>query len=83
MEIQNNQLHLGGLSAEALRTNFGSPLYVYEEDVEPNPIGNVPPSEDNRTHNTVRDLEVYKEHVIRFIDEGVMQQVCDGACNPE
>ncbi len=32
MEIQNNQLHLGGLSAEALRTNFGSPLYVYEED---------------------------------------------------
>ena len=32
MEIQNNQLHLGGLSVEALRTNFGSPLYVYEED---------------------------------------------------
>ncbi|HCV85579.1 MAG TPA: diaminopimelate decarboxylase, partial [Deltaproteobacteria bacterium] len=32
MEIQNNQLYLGGLSAEALRTNFGSPLYVYEED---------------------------------------------------
>ena len=32
MEIQNNQLHLGGLSAEALRINFGSPLYVYEED---------------------------------------------------
>ena len=32
MEIQNNQLHLGGLSVEALRINFGSPLYVYEED---------------------------------------------------
>ena len=32
MEIQNNHLHLGGLSAEALRANFGSPLYVYQED---------------------------------------------------
>lgn len=70
------------LSDEVSRT-IPSALYVYEEDVEPNPIGNVPPSEDNRTHNTVRDLEVYKEHVIRFIDEGVMQQVCDGACDPE
>lgn len=32
MEIHNNQLYLGGLSAEELRAGFGSPVYVYEED---------------------------------------------------
>ena len=60
-----------------------SALYVYDEGVEPAPIGNIPPAEDNRTHNTIRDLDVYQEHIIRFIDEGRIQQICDGACDPQ
>ncbi len=32
MEIRNNKLYLGGVSAEELVKKFGSPLYAYEED---------------------------------------------------
>ncbi len=32
MEIRDNKLFLGGVSAEKLALEFGSPLYVYEED---------------------------------------------------
>lgn len=32
MEIKNNKLFLGGIEAENLVKEFGSPLYVYEED---------------------------------------------------
>lgn len=31
MDIRDNQLHLGGLSAEGLAQAFGTPLFVYEE----------------------------------------------------
>lgn len=33
MEVRDNKLHLGGSDAEALAEAFGTPLYVYEEDV--------------------------------------------------
>lgn len=33
MEIKENKLYLGGVSAEDLVAEHGSPLYVYEEDV--------------------------------------------------
>lgn len=33
MEVKDNKLYLGGLSAEKLIEKFGSPLYVYEEEV--------------------------------------------------
>ena len=32
MQINNNQLYLGGISASDLARKFGTPLYVYEED---------------------------------------------------
>ncbi len=32
MDIRNNQLHLGGVSVDDLRAQFGSPLYVYEAE---------------------------------------------------
>ncbi len=32
MEIRENKLYLGGISAEELVKQYGSPLYVYEED---------------------------------------------------
>jgi len=33
MDVRDNQLYLGGISATALAEAFGTPLYVYEEDV--------------------------------------------------
>jgi diaminopimelate decarboxylase len=33
METKNNRLYLGGLPAGELTARFGSPLYVYEEDI--------------------------------------------------
>ena len=33
MEVSEGLLYLGGISAESLLERFGSPLYVYEEDV--------------------------------------------------
>ena len=59
-----------------------SALHVFDEDVTPNPITNTPPAEDNRTHNTVRDLEGYKQSVIRFLDEGRFVHACEGPCDP-
>ena len=58
-------------------------LYVYDEHVAPSPIGNIPPQEDNGTHGTVRQLNVYQEHIIDFINTGYFRQQCDGACDPQ
>ena len=33
MDVRDNQLHLGDCPAEALAEAFGTPLYVYEEDI--------------------------------------------------
>jgi pimeloyl-ACP methyl ester carboxylesterase len=58
-------------------------LFVYDEKVEPTPVGNVPPKTDNGTHGSVRSLKSYKAHVAKFIDEGKLVQVCSGPCDPE
>ena len=58
-------------------------LFVYDEDVEPSPIGNIPPEEDNRTHGTVRALRAYQDHIIDFIDTGRFRLLCEGPCDPE
>ena len=60
-----------------------SAMYVYDEMVAPYPPNNIAPLEDNDTHGTVRQLESYQRHIIDFLDQGIMQQVCDGACDPE
>jgi hypothetical protein len=58
-------------------------LFVYDEHVTPSPLGNIPPTEDNGTHGTVRQLDVYQEHIIDFISTGLFRQQCDGVCDPE
>lgn len=60
-----------------------SALIVYDEMVTPYPEGNIAPSEDNFTHNTVRQLESYQLHIIDFLESGILQQRCMGPCNPE
>jgi pimeloyl-ACP methyl ester carboxylesterase len=57
--------------------------FIYDEKVTPNPPGNVPPKTDNRTHNTLRDLSVYQQHVATFIETGTFVQVCSGPCDPD
>ncbi|OGG53121.1 MAG: diaminopimelate decarboxylase [Candidatus Handelsmanbacteria bacterium RIFCSPLOWO2_12_FULL_64_10] len=53
MEIRDNKLFLGGLSAEQLVAEFGSPLYVYEEDTLRRRI------HDLKTHITYPDLRIH------------------------
>ena len=60
-----------------------SAFYVYDEMVEPAPITNQPPPEDNDTHGTVRDLMGYRTHAGTFLEEGTFVMVCDGPCDPE
>ncbi len=64
--------------AEALGT-----LTVYDEALEPAPVGNQPPEEDNGAHETIRHLESYFEHMRVFLEEGRVIQVCDGPCDPD
>ncbi len=58
-------------------------LWVYDEHVEPSPITNEPPLEDNDTHGTSTRLSVFQEHWYQFIEYGRYVQTCDGACDPE
>jgi len=60
-----------------------SAMYVYDLGVEPPPAGNVPPETDSGSHGAVRDLDVYTEHVGRFVEDGAIVQVCDGPCDPQ
>jgi len=60
-----------------------SALFVYDEQVEPYPGGPVPPAVDNDTHGTVRELPAYLEQMGRFLEDGTVVQVCDGACDPD
>jgi pimeloyl-ACP methyl ester carboxylesterase len=60
-----------------------SALVVYDEMYPPSPITNDAPVEDNGAHGSVRELDVYKVHIARFIEDGALVQVCDGACDPE
>ncbi len=60
-----------------------SALYVYDEGYPPLDPGNVPPPEENGAHGSIRELESYREHVGRFLEDGSIVQVCDGACDPD
>lgn len=69
--------------SERDQLDLSSAMIVYDEQVTPYLEGNQPQPEDNGTHGTVRRLESYRRHIIDFIEEGLINQVCDGACDPE
>ncbi len=79
------------LDIPALRTVEAPPgastatsgLFVYDEDLPPPPAGNVPPPDDNGAHGSIRDLEAYKAQVGAFLEDGTVEQVCDGPCDPD
>jgi len=64
-------------------TGVDSALHVYDEHVEPSPITNVPPLEDNGTHGTATRLPVMQEAWYQFLEHGRFVQVCDGPCDPD
>lgn len=57
-------------------------FFVYDEQVEPSPLGNLPPAEDNKTHGTLRYVEAFRKQLGTYIDTGKMIQFCEGACDP-
>lgn len=57
-------------------------LFVYDEQLTPTVLNNTAPKVDNGAHESVRKLDVYKSHIIEFIEHGRFKQVCDGACDP-
>ena len=78
-----NTLEPWGLDTLAPQEATGpAALYIYDEGYPPLPRTNTPP-EENGAHNSVRELEVYKEHVTTFIVDDRLPYACDGACDPE
>ena len=57
-------------------------LYIYDEGYPPLPVTNTPPVE-NGAHGSVRELDVYKEHVTAFIETGDIVYGCEDACDPD
>ncbi len=57
-------------------------MYIYDEGYAPLPVTNTPPTE-NGAHGSVRELDVYKEHLTAFIETGRIIYSCEGACDPD
>lgn len=60
-----------------------SALFVYDEQYPPLAAGNVPPDDDNGAHETIRYLPSYVAQVGAFLEDGTLEQVCDGPCDPD
>jgi hypothetical protein len=58
-------------------------MVVYDEGVDKPPSGNLSAQEDNGTHETIRDLDVYVEQLGHFLETGEILQLCEGACDPD
>ena len=63
-------------------TDASAALTIYDEGYAPLPATNTPPTE-NGAHGSVRELEIYKEHITAFIETGEILYRCDGACDPD
>ncbi len=70
-------------SAEAPGLDELGGFVVYDENVTPSPLGNIPPLEDNDTHGTLRYVPAFRTQLGTFLDTGKIIQFCDGACDPE
>lgn len=81
--IEPASVSIPGLPTVGPSVEGRAALFVYDEGVPPNPAGNEPPPEDNRTHDTVRGLDSYQRQVGAFLESGLIEQVCDGACDPD
>jgi pimeloyl-ACP methyl ester carboxylesterase len=65
------------------REDLRSALFVYDEGYDPLPESNLPPTEDNGAHETIRYLDAYRDQVGAFLETGAVVQVCEGACDPD
>ncbi len=74
-----------GTTRPSLRpaVNLQGVTKVYDMGVEPIPPGNLSPLEETDVHDDVRSLDVYKDQVGAFLEDGTVIQVCDGACDPD
>ncbi|MCO4745519.1 MAG: hypothetical protein KC912_12075 [Proteobacteria bacterium] len=67
---------------DAPRTDMNTALYVYDEGHDPLPLDNVAPAEENGTHDGVRKLQSYIDHVGPFLEDGSYVYACEGSCDP-
>ncbi len=58
-------------------------FFVYDEQVTPSPLGNLPPAEDNDTHGTSRYIPAFRKQLGTFLETRKLIQFCDGPCDPE
>lgn len=61
----------------------GSALVEYEHGAPEVPYTNVPPDKDADTHEDTRRTPAAQDQLNTFLTTGVVQQYCDGACDPE
>ena len=48
-----------------------------------NPDPTAPPPSEHDTHRDLREHRVGQDQVWRFLSTGVVESVCDGACDPQ
>ncbi|MDP2309315.1 MAG: hypothetical protein Q8P18_25060 [Pseudomonadota bacterium] len=61
----------------------GSALVEYEHGAPEVPFTNTPPDEDEDTHEDTRRALAAQEQLNTFLTTGVVQQYCDGVCDPD
>ncbi len=63
-------------------TEAESALTIWDENVTPMPIENLPPTETNETHGSIRDLPELKAQIDDFLfGDGIIRNTCGGPCN--
>ncbi|MCB9475667.1 MAG: hypothetical protein H6685_02285 [Deltaproteobacteria bacterium] len=62
---------------------FGQYYLPYLVDLIPPPESNTPPGFDNQVHGLAPFLPQAQEQVATLVSTGVIDQFCDGACDPD
>ncbi|MFK8001937.1 MAG: hypothetical protein AB8H86_20240 [Polyangiales bacterium] len=61
----------------------GSGIVEYDFGIPPAPLTNVPPREGDDPHGAVRGLRSAQRQMDVFLRTGVVENFCEGSCNPE
>ena len=61
----------------------GSAIVEFDFGIPPAPLINVPPREGEDPHGSVRGLRAAQRQMDVFLRTGVVENFCDGSCDPE
>lgn len=62
--------------------HVGSGMIEYDFGETTEPIENVPATEGRDPHSRIAEVDAAYDTVLRFFQDGVVVNACDGACDP-